>query len=184
MNKVIGISGTSGAGKTTLVQALSKNLNTARLHWDDFDQVSQHPRNYLEWYDAGQDYREFDYSELANALKTLKLNQAYTHPISNIIIKPTPIIFADLPLGRRHTQTERLVDLFIHVDVPLDIALCRRITRNPDVYNFEELENYQSLRKLYIMEDVRESSDFILDGKLKITDLVSEVGFILKRTFG
>ena len=114
MNTIVGISGITGAGKTTLVTALSKKIKAAKLHWDDFDEISISPKNYLNWYDNGQDYAAFDYQEMADALKILKSNQIYRHPVLNTMIKPTPTIFVDLPLGAKHIQTAKFIDFFIH----------------------------------------------------------------------
>ena len=74
MNTIIGISGISGAGKTTFVKALSKKIKAAKLNWDDFDEISISPKNYLNWYENGQDYEAFNYQEMVDTLKTLKSN--------------------------------------------------------------------------------------------------------------
>ena len=179
MNMIVGISGITGAGKTTLVTALSKKIKAAKLPWDDFDEISISPKNYLNWYDNGQDYAAFDYQEMADALKILKSNQIYRHPDLNTMIKPTPTIFVDLPLGAKHIQTAKFIDFFIHIDIPLDLALCRRIIRTSKIKTYEELinelHNYPVIRKLFIMEDVKKGADLILDGELSIETLISKV---------
>ena len=94
-------------------------------------------------------------------------------------INPTPTIFVDLPLGAKHLQTAKFIDFFIHIDIPLDLALCRRIIRTSKDKTYEELINelnkYPAIRKLFIMEDVKNCSDLILDGKLSVDTLVSKV---------
>ncbi len=179
MNTIVGISGMSGAGKTTLVTALSKKLKSAKLHWDDFDEVSISPNDYLNWYQKGQDYDAFNYQEMAAALKKLKSNQKYQHPILNIIINPTPIIFVDLPLGAKHIQTAKFIDFFVHIDIPLDIGLSRQIIKICKRKKYEELINYLAkypdIRELFKMDDVKNSSNLVLDGTLSIDSLVSKI---------
>ena len=179
MNTIVGISGMSGAGKTTLVTALSKKLKSAKLHWDDFDEVSISPNDYLNWYQKGQDYDAFNYQEMATALKKLKSNQKYQHPILNIIINPTPIIFVDLPLGAKHIQTAKFIDFFVHIDIPLDIGLSRQIIKICKRKKYEELINYLAkypdIRELFKMDDVKNSSNLVLDGTLSIDSLVSKI---------
>jgi uridine kinase len=53
--KIIGISGKTGAGKTTLGQAFAKPLQATFVCWDDFDDISEGPEDYVDWYKRGQD---------------------------------------------------------------------------------------------------------------------------------
>lgn len=75
MNQIIGISGCGGAGKTTLVSAFAKYFNATTIFWDDFDSISKDPDEYLDWNNAGKDYSQFDYAELAKFLNQLKINK-------------------------------------------------------------------------------------------------------------
>ncbi len=43
MVKIIGISGISGAGTTTLTKALGTALDATTIFWDDFDDISESP---------------------------------------------------------------------------------------------------------------------------------------------
>jgi len=51
MTYIIGISGISGAGKTTLTSALCKRLKATALYWDDYGGISQAPHDYVKWYE-------------------------------------------------------------------------------------------------------------------------------------
>lgn len=77
---VIGISGISGAGKTTLAQQLSNDLKATTLFWDDFDAISTSPEDYVAWYVSGQGNEAWDYPALATVLETLKKGQSINHP--------------------------------------------------------------------------------------------------------
>jgi uridine kinase len=89
---VIGISGVSGAGKTTLTKYLSEKLNATSLFWDDFDEVSTSPDNYVEWFYRGGLYDEFDYNKLAYTLKHLKKGHKIEHPALKNILYPNKTI--------------------------------------------------------------------------------------------
>ncbi len=45
---IIGISGITGAGKSTLAKALSLDLKATLISWDDFDDISLEPEDYIE----------------------------------------------------------------------------------------------------------------------------------------
>src|SRR3990167_11554218 len=113
--KIIGISGISGSGKSTLVRALAEKLDASSLFWDDFDEISKHPNDYVVWYKTNKDYRAFDYQKLADLLHALKQGKAVNHPTLNKQIEPTEYIIVDAPLGKAHKQTAQYIDIFFHV---------------------------------------------------------------------
>lgn len=128
--KIIGISGISGAGKSTLVKSLSKKLQATSIFWDEFDEISTSPTDYVAWYKRGGDYNEFNYEALAKVLASLKKGNCTKHPVTENILEPTEYIIVDAPLGKAHKQTSQFIDYFIHLDTPLDIALARRLQRD------------------------------------------------------
>ena len=80
------------------------------------------------------------------------------------------IIF-DAPLGRFHPQTGVFIDTWIHINVPLDISLCRWVLRNykntdkskEELLN--ELEFYlNESRPLFDDSEFKDKADLIIDG--------------------
>lgn len=149
---IIGISGVSGAGKSTLAEALQKELGATLIAWDDFDATSTGPNDYVEWYNRGQDYAEWDYPQLKLALQKLKSDTKYT--------------LFDAPLGRFHEQTGKYIDCWVHVSVPLDVSLARRVIRDYKKETLlDDLKEYlQSSRPLFFDDDYKEKADLVIDG--------------------
>lgn len=180
MTYLIGFSGISGAGKTTLTRNLGVMLNATTLFWDDYDEISSSPDDYVKWYEESQDYRAWVYNDLAKTLQSLKEGKKLKCPATQQELKPTPFIIVDAPLGRKHIETSQFIDLCIHIDVPLDIALARRLLRD-----FKDKEtskeslladvdfylNYS--RKLFASEAVKTYADFVIDGTLAIEEKLS-----------
>ncbi|MCW8410317.1 AAA family ATPase [Legionella sp. PATHC035] len=182
MVMILGISGVSGAGKSTLAATLAKDLGAVLISWDEFDAISIVPEDYVEWHQRGQDYQEWNYRELAHVLKVLRSGNAIEHPITHEVLKPTEFIIFDAPLGRLHQQTGQYIDLCVHIEVPLDVSLCRRVLRDYREENkdkekvLEELAFYlNEARILFFDEELKKCADVILDGMAKIE---SQVAFV------
>ena len=182
MTKIIGISGISGAGKSALVSELSKQLKAPAIHWDEFDDISTGPEDYVDWYDRGKNYTEWDYPSLAEVLAALRSGQSIKHPVFDIPLKPSKYVVFDAPLGRLHEQTGKYIDLWVHVDVPLDIALARRLLRDYKDPNkskdklLEDLEYYlHHSRNLFLDADLKSSDDFVVDGSLSTAQQCDQV---------
>lgn len=180
--QVIGISGVTGAGKSTLTHALGKTLNATMLFWDDFDEISISPDDYVDWYRRGRNYDEWNYQTLADALKSLKKKQTIIHPVFNVELPPTSYIIFDAPLGRLHSQTAIYIDVWIHIEVPLDVSLCRRTIRDfkqttktrDDL--LAELEYYlSSSRPLFFDDHLRAGADLVIDGMLDTEKQIQKI---------
>lgn len=186
--KIIGISGNMGAGKTTLAHALQVDLKSTLLCWDDFDDISISPSDYVEWYHRSQNYSEWNYQALADVLKLLKAKQPVSHPVFKQLLNPTEYIVFDAPLGRLHHQTGQYIDIFLHINVPLDVSLCRHILRDFKNNNktkeqlLVELEYYLShSRPLFFDDDLKAGADLVIDGMLTIEEQIKLIKAYLKR---
>jgi len=182
---IIGVSGISGSGKTTLVKALSQQLQATSLFWDDFDAISTSPDDYVIWFDQGGNHNEFNYQALAETIQYLKNGCSVSHPVSKTTLTPTKYIVVDAPLGKAHHQTAQYIDIFIHIDTPLDIALARRVQR--DIKNeslnshdvIDILNNYLTQsRKLFTEESmclISNSANYVIDGIEKTEDQIKRI---------
>ena len=189
--KIIGVSGISGSGKSTFVKALSKRLNASCLYWDTFDEISRSPDDYVDWFDRGKDYSEFDYQALADSLCQLKSSNSIIHPVTREKIATSSYIIIEAPLGKAHQQTGKYIDFFIHIDIPLDIALSRRMIRDakdPTYTKEKMLEGFRKYltktRRLFDSEGmclVINSADYMVDGTQEVDRQVEDVLLFLNQ---
>jgi uridine kinase len=181
MAKILGISGISGAGTTTTTKALSHRLDVTALYWNDFDDISFGPEDYVEWYRTSGDYADWKYPALENTLKELKSGNSIAHPATGQLLSASPLIIFDSSLGRMHKATAQYVDYFIHLDTSMDIALARRIIRDycdkkdaPAQEILSELEWYLNEgRPLFDATAEKSSADFVVNGDLPTQKIVS-----------
>jgi len=185
---IIGISGNMGAGKSTLTKALATDLYSSLLSWDDFDEISNGPEDYIDWYKRGENYGEWDYQKLAEVLEYLRLGKSTPHPATpGSVINPTEYIIFDAPLGRFHKQTGIYIDTWVHIDVPLDVSLCRWLLRNYKETHktknelLDELEFYlNQSRPLFDDTKYKTEADLIINGMQSIKQQIKSVKQYLK----
>jgi len=80
-----------------------------------------------------------------------------------------------------HQATGQYIDTLIHLDVPLDIALSRRLLRDfKDKSKKDLLEDIRYYlnhsRKLFASRDIQSTADLVLDGSLPLDE---QVRFVL-----
>jgi uridine kinase len=184
---VIGISGISGAGKSTLTKRLSENLQATFLFWDDYDEISKGPEDYVKWFKTSKNFDDWVYNDLAETLKKLKEGQKVICPATKRELFPTDYILFDAPMGYCHRATGKYIDFLICLDTPLDVALARRLLRDyrnhPDPRKvFEELDYYLSdSRPLFIMGPEEKACDLIIDGSLPLDKQEQQVLLALQK---
>lgn len=163
----------SGAGKSSVVRRTVEHLgNATALHFDDYIADSVYPPDLREWLARGADVDEWKTPTLAAELRALRSG-------------PFEFVLLEEPFGRKRAEMRGLIDLAVHLDVPSDVLLARRLLRRLE----EEREQYgeQLLDRLH--GDLREhlatdrslelagdesakaAADLVLDGKKPIDEI-------------
>ncbi|WP_284139553.1 MULTISPECIES: hypothetical protein [unclassified Virgibacillus] len=165
---VIAIAAVSGGGKTATVNYLMEQLPyTKALFFDDYDFTG--PKDIITWLNDGANYNDWDLSPFIYDLKRLQK-------------EPLHYIILDYPFAYKNAQFRKLIDYAIFVDTPLDIALARRISRDfTDCSKSDiliEINNYITQGRrgyLEMLQSVKPNSDFIVDGRLSISQIAKEI---------
>src|SRR3712207_3235913 len=127
---VIAVAGPSGSGKTTLVQYLAVLLGHAtQVYFDDYAVVSTYPADMAHWLATGADPNQWQTPRLAEDVQALRAGSAVVHPDGTTVLQPTRYIVMEEPFGRERREMAPLIDFVAVIDVPLEIALARRLRR-------------------------------------------------------
>ena len=205
---VIAISGAPGAGKTTLVRSVAQALGDAvALHFDDYKSVAQYPANMsnpanlADWIEAGKDLDAWKIPQLLDNLTALRNGQAISLPANQGEIEPAKFIVLEEPSGRARAGLQALIDMVVLIDLPLEIALARKVVDYID-FCLKELsgddlkralqrfvagyEHYPLVREYYlaVVEGARRDCDLILDGARPTEELTQEVVIAVQMVLG
>jgi uridine kinase len=187
---VVAFAGHSGAGKSTLIEKLSSltgNANILRI--DNYDSSSVLPS--IKWIEDGADPNDFRTPQFFSDILSLKNGNCILHPETNKEIKPAGFLFIEEPFGRGREAINELIDFSVYIDVPLEIALARRLLRmsslisqgNSEVTIEEHLLWYLGAgRNFYIAVErsARKKCDLIVDGTLSTDEIAMVISQMIR----
>ena len=161
---------------------LARELNATVLYWDEYDDISKQPVDYVEWYHKDGDVSAWKYPALADTLSKLKSGESPVCPATNKELLATPWIVFDSPLGYDHLETGRFIDFLIWIDTPLDIALTRRTIRdhlsggqvNAALLR-EELEYYCKKSRPLFAKGLSIPADLVVDGSHSLGEMRNNI---------
>jgi len=88
----------------------------------------------------GANVDDFIVPHLSNDLNKLKGGESVIDPLTNAEITSKKYIIFEMPMGKTHRDTARYIDLLIWIDIPLDIALARKLKEFTGSYLMKDKE--------------------------------------------
>lgn len=189
MNKsafTISVSGPSGSGKSTLTKQLrDKLVDAISFHFDDYASTNKYPDDFVEWLEKGADPKLVQNPNFNRDLYELVQGRSIKLP-NNQMVKSEKYIIVEEPFGRGREGMAELIDFVVCIDIPLEVALARRILRgiqNAECSPSETLKNFEEylsqylivVRNLYqaINSNVMADCDLIVSG-LEPMDVITD----------
>lgn len=222
---VVAICGPSGAGKTTLVRNVVERLEDATMlsvdaYHKDAQRYPTYRRQgtpaaacYRRWLQEGADPNLFvRIPQQVQDLQDLKAGKEVHIPESMAdffpeewqVARPARVIVMEDMWGRQRQEIAALLDLVVFLDTPLDVALCRKISRDTErgwdparivqwYLHVSDLhagyadgtQEAGGIGAHYIyrrMQEVAPTADLVLDGMKDPEQLASEVIEVIRKT--
>ena len=192
MRYIIAVAAPIGGGKTSFVTEIAKRLNDATtIHYDRYEKITEEPaHNLLQWLKNGANFNDFIIPNLSDDLEKLKRGEPIVDPLTNTEIPSKKYIIIEMPLGKEHENTAKYIDLLIWIEIPLDIALARKLKEFTGLFLAKHrqetykdriiwldtyLDNYlQVIGKVLQMQKTKVSAnaDIIIDGQSDVETML------------
>lgn len=193
----LAIGGPSGAGKTSLVEQTALLLEDAAcLHFDDYGAELEQPDDGFAWIAAGADLTAFALPRFRDDLLSLKAGCAIVTPTGRKVA-PMRYLVVEEPFGDGRRDMKYLYDFIVAIDIPMEIALARRLLQNleraetPEAreVNCQWMQGYlrsylhDSLRECYIAINagVQRNAHLIVEGTEPIPILAARIADAARR---
>jgi uridine kinase len=188
---VVAISGPSGAGKTTLVEKVAAGLEDATsLFYDRYATVARWHPDVRRWVEEGCDPNAWvSIPALAEDVRALREGRPVELPGNSGSLSSARYVVVEEPWGRDREELGLWIDFVAHVDIPLDISLCRKLLREYDVPTpigdpLDFVREYLDLRigEVYRrQQQVAERADLVVDGLRPADELAAEIVRAVRR---
>ena len=203
--QLIVISGSVGAGKSTIAVLLSKALDDAPvLTFDHYEKFVQWPDDIQQWMMDGADPSGIRVPRLKDDLLALLRGESINYPLGDKVVQPADYLLLEEPSGRERDEISELIDLVIYLDVPQDICVLRMIQRVLDMETWmskgtfeqeaqEDLARqlnavatwstqYERARSMYmnVSNRVKTHADLIIDGMKSPDEITTEIVAAIK----
>jgi uridine kinase len=187
---VIAVSGISGVGKTSLIERMADRLgNAARLHFDHYVVLGNDIGDIAAWLEAGVDPNVVETPQFAADLERLRRRQSVQLPQDHGVVEPADFVILEEPFGRSRDVMAPMIDLAVHIAIPHDVAMARRLLRTVglrpqmgDPGLIDELEEQLRAflaggRDIYQALDVqaKAGADLVLDGLRPVEALADDL---------
>jgi uridine kinase len=127
---VVAVSGISGVGKTSLIERTAERLgNAARLHFDHYTSLGNDIGDIAAWLAAGVDPNVVVTPRFAADLDRLRRRESVQPPDNPGLVGPADFVVLEEPFGRSRDAMAPMIDLAVHIEIPHDIAMARRLLR-------------------------------------------------------
>jgi len=179
---VVAVSGMSGAGKSSVIRRAVEILgDAAALFFDDYVASSSYPPDLKEWVEHGANVDEWKTPVMAADLRKLRDSAV-------------AVILIEEPFGKLRGEMTPLIDLAVHIEVPADVLLARRLLRRIE----EERDAAELIDRLHLdmtrhltlgreldalgAAAARGAADVVVDGTKRVNEIAEEiVGEIRRR---
>jgi uridine kinase len=192
---VIVVSGAPGSGKSTLTRNVAERLgNAVTFHFDHYDREADNsgPKDLKAWLAQGAHPDAWQRPRLISDLQKLRRGEVITNPRLGTPTEPASHIVMDGPFGRSWAPIRDLVDFVVCIDVPMEIALARRVVRTADHIK-DSAAFHADIRRgmthylnggwesyVRVLSLVKSECDLLVDGTKAPEEVADEVAYALR----